>query len=113
MTAGNAAPRAIDRAEITILLDNSIDVFLKNSDEVRRAQVSTDYSWGERKALIAEHGFSVMVTTHDNGETRRMLFDAGMTTHGLRHNLDVLELTPDDFECIVISHGHVDHTPRA
>ncbi|MCP5368888.1 MAG: MBL fold metallo-hydrolase [Hyphomicrobiales bacterium] len=108
--ASDAAPRAIDRAEVTVLLDNSIDVFLNDTDEVRRAKVPTDFPWGQRKALIAEHGFSVMVTTYDGGRTRRLLFDAGMTVHGLSHNLDVLGLRPADFECVVISHGHVDHT---
>lgn len=105
-----ASLTAIDKAEVTILLDNSIDVFLASTDEVRRAQLPTDNEWGERPALVAEHGFSVMVTVHAGGESRRMLFDAGMTTHGLMHNMDMLGLRPQDFECVVLSHGHVDHT---
>ena len=106
----NAQLRELDRVEVTILLDNSIDVFLASTDEVRRAKVSTKEPWGERPALIAEHGFSVMVAAHAGGETRRMLFDAGMTTHGLAHNLATLGLSLKDFECMVLSHGHVDHT---
>jgi 7,8-dihydropterin-6-yl-methyl-4-(beta-D-ribofuranosyl)aminobenzene 5'-phosphate synthase len=100
----------LDRVEMTILLDNSIDVFLASTEEVRRARLSTKEAWGERPALIAEHGFSVMVTAHARGRSRRMLFDAGMTTHGLAHNLETLGLGPEDFECLVLSHGHVDHT---
>ena len=94
----------LDRVEVTVLLDNSIDVFLASTEEVRRAKVSTKEPWGERPALIAEHGFSVMVTAHARGETRRMLFDAGMTTHGLAHNLATLGLGLKDFECLVLSH---------
>lgn len=110
MNEVNASLTAVDKAEVTILLDNSIDVFLASTDEVRRAQLSTENVWGERPALVAEHGFSVMVTAHSGGTARRMLFDAGMTTHGLMHNMDMLGLQPGDFECVVLSHGHVDHT---
>ncbi|MDP6704982.1 MAG: MBL fold metallo-hydrolase [Alphaproteobacteria bacterium] len=108
LTATSQQP--VDRVEVTILLDNSIDVFLASTDEVRRAQLSTAEPWGQRPALIAEHGFSAMVTAHAGGSARRMLFDAGMTTHGLIHNMDMLGLAPEDFECMVLSHGHVDHT---
>ncbi|MDP6344076.1 MAG: MBL fold metallo-hydrolase, partial [Alphaproteobacteria bacterium] len=106
----NALLTPVDRVEVTILLDNSIDVFLASTDEVRRAQLTTERPWGERPALIAEHGFAVMVTAHADGQSRRLLFDAGMTTHGLMHNMDMLEVRPEDFECLVLSHGHVDHT---
>jgi 7,8-dihydropterin-6-yl-methyl-4-(beta-D-ribofuranosyl)aminobenzene 5'-phosphate synthase len=44
------------------------------------------------------------------GITRTLLFDAGGSTDGLIHNLDCLELNPRDWNCIVLSHGHWDHT---
>lgn len=110
MNEATTSLKAVDRVEVTILLDNSIDVFLASNDEVRRARLSTEAAWGERPALVAEHGFSVMVVVHSGGSSRRLLFDAGMTTHGLVHNMEMLELRPEDFECMVLSHGHVDHT---
>jgi metal-dependent hydrolase (beta-lactamase superfamily II) len=53
--------RTLDRLEITILMDNSIDVFLPDTKEVRRTRVPSDLPWGERKALVAEHGYSALV----------------------------------------------------
>ena len=53
--------RTVDRLEITILMDNSIDVFLPDTKEVWRARLPSDLPWGERKALVAEHGYSALV----------------------------------------------------
>jgi 7,8-dihydropterin-6-yl-methyl-4-(beta-D-ribofuranosyl)aminobenzene 5'-phosphate synthase len=102
--------KAVDRLEITILMDNSIDVFLPDADEVRRTRVPTDLPWGERKALLAEHGYSALVRVQADGRSATLLFDAGVTTHGLIHNMDVMEIRPGHLQCIVLSHGHVDHT---
>jgi 7,8-dihydropterin-6-yl-methyl-4-(beta-D-ribofuranosyl)aminobenzene 5'-phosphate synthase len=102
--------RALDRLEITILMDNSIDVFLPDTEEVWRSRVPSDLPWGERKALLAEHGYSALVTVHAAGRSATLLFDAGVSTHGLIHNMDVMEVRPRDLHSIVLSHGHVDHT---
>jgi 7,8-dihydropterin-6-yl-methyl-4-(beta-D-ribofuranosyl)aminobenzene 5'-phosphate synthase len=59
--------------------------------------------------LVAEHGFSVLVTITKGELTRRVMFDAGLSVGGLAHNLDVLELPLADVEAIVLSHGHFDH----
>jgi 7,8-dihydropterin-6-yl-methyl-4-(beta-D-ribofuranosyl)aminobenzene 5'-phosphate synthase len=37
------------------------------------------------------------------------LFDAGGSPGGLVHNLDCLEIKPNEWSCIVLSHGHWDH----
>lgn len=42
--------------------------------------------------------------------TTRILFDAGVTPHGLVDNMRRLELSPRDIDIIVLSHGHWDHT---
>ena len=105
-----AALKPIDRLEITILVDNSIDVFLPSTDEIRRARIPTDLPWGERKALISEHGYSALVSVFTDGRSASLLFDAGISTTGLTHNMDVLQVKPQDLHSIVLSHGHVDHT---
>jgi len=105
-----AALTAVDRLEITILLDNSIDVFLPSTAEIRRAQIPSDLPWGERKALLSEHGYSALVSVQMGGHSARLLFDAGVSTHALIHNMDVLEIKPHELHSIVLSHGHVDHT---
>ena len=79
-----AALKAVDRLEITILVDNSIDVFLPSTAEIRRAEIPTDVPWGERKALIAEHGYSALVTVRTGDHSASLLFDAGVSTHALK-----------------------------
>jgi 7,8-dihydropterin-6-yl-methyl-4-(beta-D-ribofuranosyl)aminobenzene 5'-phosphate synthase len=110
MAEASVALKAVDRLEITILLDNSIDVFLPGTAEIRRAQIASDLPWGERKALISEHGYSALVSVHMGGRSASLLFDAGVSIHALIHNMDVLEIKPQELHSIVLSHGHVDHT---
>ena len=52
MAEARAALKAVDRVEITTLVDNSIDVFLPSTKEIRRAQVPSNLPWGERKSLV-------------------------------------------------------------
>jgi 7,8-dihydropterin-6-yl-methyl-4-(beta-D-ribofuranosyl)aminobenzene 5'-phosphate synthase len=110
MAETGAALKAVDRLEITILVDNSIDVFLPSTAEIRRPQIPTDLPWGERKSLISEHGYSALVSVHTADDSASLLFDAGVSTDALIHNMDVLEIRPQELHSIVLSHGHVDHT---
>ena len=110
MAETGAALKAVDRLEITILIDNSIDVFLPSTGEVRRAQIPTNLPWGERKALASEHGYSALVTVQTSEHSATLLFDAGVSTNALIHNMDVLEIRPQELHSIVLSHGHLDHT---
>jgi 7,8-dihydropterin-6-yl-methyl-4-(beta-D-ribofuranosyl)aminobenzene 5'-phosphate synthase len=105
-----AALKAVDRLEITILVDNSIDVFLPSTAEIRRARIPTDLPWGDYKALISEHGYSALVSVRTGDRSASLLFDAGVSTHALIHNMDVLEIRPQELHSIVLSHGHIDHT---
>jgi 7,8-dihydropterin-6-yl-methyl-4-(beta-D-ribofuranosyl)aminobenzene 5'-phosphate synthase len=97
---------AVDRVEITIVVDNFIDVLMAGSDEVRR-YVATD--WGERQQLIAEHGFSALVTVEARGRRSSLLYDGGLTPTTLARNLDVLQVPVRDLRALVVSHGHADH----
>ena len=59
--------------------------------------------------LVAEHGFSALVTVERDGRRSSVLYDGGMTPGGLANNLAVMEVDPAGLRAIVISHGHVDH----
>ena len=61
-------------------------------------------------ALIAEHGFSVLVTVTKAGREHRILFDAGTSPDGVTENMRRLDIDPSSIEAIVCSHGHFDHT---
>ena len=102
-----AALRALDSLDVTILVDNSVDVLLAGSEHVSRAPLVPD--WSEREQLVAEHGYSALLTAHGHGTTRRVLYDAGLGKGTLLHNLGVLGLSVQDLDAIVLSHGHADH----
>jgi 7,8-dihydropterin-6-yl-methyl-4-(beta-D-ribofuranosyl)aminobenzene 5'-phosphate synthase len=110
MTETKSALKVAERLEITILVDNSIDTFLPSAEEVRRPRLPTDLPWGDRKVLVAEHGYAALVTVQSAGRSATLLFDSGISTNGLIHNMDVLAIGPKDLHSIVLSHGHVDHT---
>jgi 7,8-dihydropterin-6-yl-methyl-4-(beta-D-ribofuranosyl)aminobenzene 5'-phosphate synthase len=61
-------------------------------------------------ALLAEHGFSALVTVRSGGAEHRIMFDAGLTPHGVAENMRRLSISAKDVEVVVLSHGHFDHT---
>jgi 7,8-dihydropterin-6-yl-methyl-4-(beta-D-ribofuranosyl)aminobenzene 5'-phosphate synthase len=63
-----------------------------------------------RETLVAEHGFAALVSVTRGNTSDSLLFDAGLSKNGLMHNMDVLEVRPNELHTIVLSHGHVDHT---
>src|ERR1700751_6310504 len=76
------------------------------ADGVRRYGPS---AFGSRDQLIAEHGFSALVTVERRGSRRSVLYDGGLTPTALARNLDVLQIPVKDLRALVISHGHADH----
>ncbi|MGD8388052.1 MAG: MBL fold metallo-hydrolase [Desulfobacteraceae bacterium] len=108
MTPESIQLHPVDQAEIVILVDNYADVLLGGSDQVSRAPVAPE---GRIPAdtLLAEHGLSMLVRTMQDGQTREVLLDAGYSPVGLPHNLDLLGISLDGVEAIVLSHGHMDH----
>jgi 7,8-dihydropterin-6-yl-methyl-4-(beta-D-ribofuranosyl)aminobenzene 5'-phosphate synthase len=126
-----AAPRAVegvavdpvalepvDALTITVLVDNSFDALLANTDIATRARLGTgqpqgahQYVEGEtRTGLVAEHGFSALVTVTRGGHDHTLLFDTGVSPDGMATNGRRLGLDPGDIAAVVLSHGHVDHT---
>ncbi len=99
--------RPVDAVEVTIIVDNSIDILLPSDSRVHRAPLAFD--WSKKKQLVAEHGYSTMLTFHQGDETRSVLYDAGLSRDTLVHNLDVLGMKLNGLEAIVLSHGHADH----
>jgi 7,8-dihydropterin-6-yl-methyl-4-(beta-D-ribofuranosyl)aminobenzene 5'-phosphate synthase len=99
--------RTVDAVEVLLVLDNFVDILLAGDDGVRRFPLADDTF--ERDSLVAEHGFSALVTVEVDGERTSVLYDAGLTPRGLSRNLDVLQVPTPDLRAMVISHGHVDH----
>jgi 7,8-dihydropterin-6-yl-methyl-4-(beta-D-ribofuranosyl)aminobenzene 5'-phosphate synthase len=97
----------VDALEVTILVDNSIDILMPSSEGVTRAPLH--YDWSERQQLIAEHGYALLVTVERDGHRDSILYDAGLGRETVTHNADVLGLQLGDIRSIVLSHGHADH----
>jgi len=99
----------IDRVEITILMDNYIDLLLGNTDVVTRP-VSRKGDQISKTTVVAEHGLSMLVRVSRGDRSHTILFDAGHTEIGVPHNLKELGIDLNDIEAVVLSHGHMDHT---
>ena len=101
--------KEVDRVEIVTLIDNYVDVLLKDTDVVTRAahrkreEIPTD-------TLVAEHGLSLLVTVHKGTKTHTILFDTGYSQIGVPHNMALLGIDLQEIEAIVMSHAHMDHT---
>jgi len=96
----------VDRVEVTIVVDNFLDVLMAGEEGVVRYQAR---DFGASEQLVAEHGFSALVSLEHDGDRQTVLYDAGLTPHAVARNLDVLEVRVGDLRAIVISHGHADH----
>jgi len=97
----------VDVADVTILVDNSLDI-LQPSDEVAH-RAPLHYDWSDREQLIAEHGYSLLLTVVREGRSESVLYDAGLGRKTVLHNMDVLEVRATDLRAVILSHGHADH----
>jgi 7,8-dihydropterin-6-yl-methyl-4-(beta-D-ribofuranosyl)aminobenzene 5'-phosphate synthase len=117
------ALQPVDSVSITILVDNVSDALMTDMGPAKRVGLASASSApppsipaatleGGRTldSLLAEHGFSALVTVRRDGREHRILFDAGVTPDGMTENMRRLSLSPKDIETIVLSHGHFDHT---
>jgi len=98
--------KEVDKAEILIIVDNFIDIFMASTEQAKRFPPDAL----SRETLVAEHGFAALVRVIRANTSESLLFDAGLSKNGLMHNMDVLEVRPNELHTIVLSHGHVDHT---
>lgn len=97
----------VDAADVTILVDNAIDILLPDSGPAHRPPLAQN--WSEREQLRAEHGYATLLTVERDGRRTSMLYDAGLGRDTLLHNMDVLALSAADLRAVVLSHGHADH----
>ncbi|MBS3809585.1 MAG: MBL fold metallo-hydrolase [Desulfobacterales bacterium] len=103
-----------DRAEICVLVDNYSDLFLADSEGVKRMRTLPP------NAPMAEPGFSCLIRVVCGEEEHIVLFDAGISDTCLMHNARMLASSravakeeigvhSKNIEAVVLSHGHFDH----
>jgi 7,8-dihydropterin-6-yl-methyl-4-(beta-D-ribofuranosyl)aminobenzene 5'-phosphate synthase len=110
----------IDSVTVTTLVDNYVDALLWDQGPAKRAGLPTSktphtpaplFEQGQvGDVLLAEHGFSALITFSSRGRQHHILFDAGATPSGLVENMRRMGNSLKDIEAIVLSHGHFDHT---
>jgi hypothetical protein len=98
MTAERVALDPVDEVDVTIVVDNFIDVLMATTERVRRAPLAWD--WAERDTLVAEHGYSLLVQVRRADRAASVLFDAGLRRHAALHNLDVLGVGIKDLRAV-------------
>lgn len=98
----------VDKVEILTLQDNYIDLISRdNSEVVLRALPVKDME--VKNSILAEHGFSSVVTITKGDKARSILFDFGFSSHGASSNADTLGVDLSSIEAAALSHGHLDH----
>ena len=106
----------VDEVVITTLVDNVFDALLPGDERTTRASFgagqvpAAQFETGATMAgLMAEHGFSALVSVRRGGVTTRLLFDAGLSPDAMVTNAGRLGIDPSDVQAVILSHGHFDH----
>lgn len=106
----------VDEVVVTTLVDNVYDAILGGDDTVTRApftagtaQAPQFESGATHVGLMAEHGFSALVTVRRGGNTTSLLFDTGLSPDAMVTNADRLGLDLSAVHAVALSHGHFDH----
>jgi len=106
----------VDEMTVTTLVDNTFDALLVSEDGVERPPMRTGLVTaplfdGDRTAagLVAEHGFSALVTVRRGASRAALLFDTGVSPEGMAVNAERLGVDFSDLQGVVLSHGHYDH----
>jgi 7,8-dihydropterin-6-yl-methyl-4-(beta-D-ribofuranosyl)aminobenzene 5'-phosphate synthase len=100
--------REVEKVEILTLQDNYIDIAAHDGTAIVQRAAADDAS-GNRVSILAEHGFSAVVSLTAAGKTRKALFDFGFSAKGALQNARSLGVDLAGIEAMVLSHGHMDH----
>jgi len=99
--------RKADRVEVTTLVDNYTDIFLPDSEHVKRNPMIREKN--VTRGLLADHGLSLLLEVFEGGERHRILLDGGWLEDPVPFNLETMGINLLDLDAVVISHGHQDH----
>lgn len=97
--------KPVDRAEITVLVDNYTDLLAAPSTPVDRR-----LPYDPKRQLLAEHGLSCMIRLFSGTREHAVLLDTGLSRQCLPWNARQLGISLAGIEAVVLSHGHYDHT---
>jgi 7,8-dihydropterin-6-yl-methyl-4-(beta-D-ribofuranosyl)aminobenzene 5'-phosphate synthase len=93
----------VDRLTLTIVTDNYYDALRPDPP------VGVRYRARPGASVHGEHGFSCHLETVTNGGSRILMFDYGLDSALVTHNMALLGIDPGAVDAFVLSHGHFDH----
>ena len=106
----------VDDVVVTTLVDNLYDALLTSDDSITRAPFAAGTAQAPQfepgrtnVGLMAEHGFSALVTVRRGDTTTSVLFDTGLSPDAMVTNAGRLGLDLSGVHAVVLSHGHFDH----
>lgn len=101
---------------VTTLVDNVYDALLISDDSITRVPLAAGTAQAPQfepgctnVGLMAEHGFSALVTVRRGDTTTSVLFDTGLSPDAMVTNAGRLGLDLSGVHAVVLSHGHFDH----
>jgi len=94
-----------DRVEITVLVDNYIDIFVPPSTPMDQR-----LPFDPCRHLLAEHGFSCLIRVNACKKEHAILLDTGLSKECMVWNARQLGISLAGIEAVALSHGHFDHT---
>ena len=103
----------VDRLNVTIVDDimvrRSVATQKLGGLTVERAQPNEVPDKAPRATLVGEWGLSMHAESHRGDEVRQILVDFGYNPVTLLNNMDILKISPERLDSLVLSHGHYDH----
>lgn len=106
----------VDEIVITTLVDNVYDALLTGDGRTTRAPFSAGLALAPQfetgattVGLMAEHGFSALVSVRRGATTTTLLFDTGLSPDAMVTNAGRLGADLSQVQAVVLSHGHFDH----
>ena len=106
----------VDEVIVTTLVDNTYDALLPGDERTSRAPFGAGLAQAPQfeggttaVGLMAEHGFSALVSVRRGTATTTVLFDTGLSPDAMVTNADRLGVDLSQIQAVVLSHGHFDH----
>ncbi len=106
----------VDEIVITTLVDNVYDGLLEGGERTTRAPLSAGLAEAPQfetgltaVGLMAEHGFSALVSVRRGPTTTTLLFDTGLSPDAMVTNAGRIGADLSQIQAVVLSHGHFDH----
>ncbi len=102
----------VDDVVVTTLVDNVYDALLTGDNTITRAPLAAGTAQAPQfepgftnVGLMAEHGFSALVTVRRGDTTTSVLFDTGLSPDAMVTNADRLGLDLSGVHAVVLSHA--------